>query len=68
MAEKITKKVKVINNYGDGGGAVYALGIIGALFYFMQRAGSFPDILWGIVKSLLWPAFVVYEVLSFLQM
>lgn len=65
MAEK---NVKVINKYNDGGGMVYALGVIGALFYFMPRAGNFTDVLWGIVMSLLWPAFVIYNLLGFLQM
>ena len=65
MAER---KNNIINNYNDGGGAVYGLGLIGALFYFLQQANSVTDFLWGIIMAILWPAFVVYKLLSFLQL
>ncbi len=65
MAEK---KVNIVNNYGDGGGAVYGLGVVGALFYFLQQAQNATDVLWGILMAILWPAFVVYKLLSFLQL
>lgn len=48
-------------------GAVYGMGLLGALFYNIQYADGFKQILWGIFKSLVWPAFLVYEVLSRLQ-
>jgi hypothetical protein len=44
--------------------AVYGMGLIGALFYNIQYADGFKEIVWGIGKSLLWPALLVYEVLS----
>jgi hypothetical protein len=45
-----------------GGNAVYALGLIGALVYFWQQADSFGQYLLAILKALVWPAFLVYEV------
>ncbi len=48
-------------------GAVYGMGVIGALVYNMQYADGFSQILWGIFKSLVWPAFLIYEVLSKMQ-
>lgn len=45
-------------------GAVYGLGMIGALVYNIQYAHGFSQILWGIFKSLCWPAFLVYHALS----
>ncbi|MBC7746621.1 hypothetical protein H7Y40_01410 [Pedobacter sp.] len=45
-------------------GAVYGLGFIGALIYFMQAASGFWDVILGILKALVWPAFVVYELLE----
>jgi hypothetical protein len=45
-----------------GGNAVYALGLIGALVYFWQQADSFGRYLLAILKALVWPAFLVYEV------
>ena len=45
----------------------YGTGMIGALVYNIQYASGFSEILWGLFKSLFWPAFMVYEVLSRLQ-
>ncbi len=49
-----------------GGGAVYGLGFVGALIYYLTTA---PDIWIGIIgifKAMLWPAFFVYGALKFL--
>lgn len=48
-------------------GTIYATGTIGAFIYNMQYADSFKEVLWGICKSVFWPAVMVYEVLSRLQ-
>ena len=48
-------------------GGFYGLGLLGALVYNMQYANGFTEVLWGLFKTLLWPAFLVYEVLSRLQ-
>lgn len=45
----------------------YGMGLIGALFYNMQYADSFKEVLWGLFKTLCWPAFLIYEVFSRLQ-
>jgi hypothetical protein len=57
-------------NYGSGagGGAVYGLGFIGALVYYLQQAHSFGASITGILKALVWPAFLVYKLLVFLKM
>jgi hypothetical protein len=46
-----------------GGGAVYGLGLIGALVFYWQQADGFWLHLWAIVEAFLWPAFVVYDLL-----
>lgn len=51
-----------------GGGAVYGLGLIGALFYFLGNANSFGSVIMGILKSLVWPALFVYHLFGFLKM
>jgi hypothetical protein len=44
-----------------GSGALYGLGIFGALFYYWQQADSFWEYVWAIFpKSIFWPAYVVY--------
>jgi hypothetical protein len=47
-----------------GGNAVYGLGLIGALVYYIQAADSFWEGLLGIVQANFWPAFLVYEAFS----
>jgi hypothetical protein len=44
-----------------GGGAVFGLGFIGALVWFWQQADGFGEHVVGILKSLVWPAFLVYD-------
>lgn len=46
------------------GGAVYGLGLIGAFIYYLTTASGFTEILAGILKAILWPTFMVYEVLQ----
>ena len=53
------------NNAGAAGaGAVYGLGLIGALVYYISTANSFWDGVWGVIQSLVWPAFFVYGVMD----
>lgn len=45
-----------------GGGAIYALGIFGALVFFWQRADTFWEYVLAVLQGLFWPAFMVYEI------
>ncbi len=55
------------SNAGAGGaGAVYGLGLIGALVYYWQHADGFWPHVWSLVEALFWPAFVVYDLLEHL--
>jgi len=47
---------------------IYGLGIIGALFYFLQNTTSFSIIMVGIGKSIFWPAILMFKLLTLLQM
>lgn len=47
-----------------GGGAVYGIGFIGALIYFIVSATSFWDGLYGVFQAIFWPAYLVYELLD----
>jgi len=49
-----------------GGNVVYGLGLIGALVYYIQHSDSFWGGVLGILKALVWPAFVVYDLLRYL--
>ena len=47
------------------GGCGYFVALIGAAVYYIQMAEGFGAIIVAILKSLVWPAFLVYEVLKF---
>jgi hypothetical protein len=48
------------------GGALYGLGFLGALVYYLTTATSFLGGVLGVIKALLWPAFLVYGLLKFI--
>lgn len=48
-------------------GGTYFVVIIGAAVYFIQQAHSFGDGLLGILKAIVWPGVLIYEVLKFLH-
>ncbi len=45
-------------------GAIYGLGFIGAAIYYISTATSFWFGVLGILKALVWPAFLVYQLLK----
>ncbi|NER13565.1 hypothetical protein GWK08_08965 [Leptobacterium flavescens] len=47
--------------------AIYGLGVIGAAVYYLQLAGSFWAGLLGLLKAFVWPAFLVYELFTYLK-
>ena len=47
-------------------GAVYGLGFIGALIYFISPATGFWIGVFGVLKAVVWPVFLVYELFKFL--
>lgn len=51
-----------------GSGAVYGLGFVGALIYYLQHAATLGDGLLGILKAIVWPAMLIYKVLGFFKM
>lgn len=56
---------KTIQNHGPCN-SVYALGMIGAAIYFISQATSFWMGALGLLKAIVWPALLIYEV--FMQM
>lgn len=51
-----------------GTGAVYGLGLIGAAIYFFQHATTFWGGVIGILKAIVWPAFLTYYLFQFLKL
>ena len=56
------------NCHSGQNSAIYGLGVIGALFYFLQNAATFSAVMVGIFKSIFWPAFVLFRVLTELHL
>lgn len=46
------------------GGGVYGLGFIGAVIYYISTATGFWDGVLGVLKAIVWPAFLVYKLLG----
>ena len=56
-----------MNAQSGGGNAVYGLGLIGALVYYLQNAHDFWLAILAILKAFVWPALAVYDLLKFLH-
>lgn len=72
MAEEIKKEecCKRGKECGHGNscgaaGAVYGLGFIGAAIFYLQHAATFWMGVVGVLKALVWPAFLIYKFLEF---
>jgi hypothetical protein len=57
---------KVIHQ-GSASDAVYGIGLIGAWVYYIGRATTTRERVLGFFKGLFWPAFLVYQLLVFLE-
>ncbi|MFH1210694.1 MAG: hypothetical protein V1645_02145 [archaeon] len=53
---------------GGSGSAVYGLGFVGAAIYYISTANSFWIGVLGVLKAIVWPAFLVFGLLKFLGM
>jgi hypothetical protein len=53
---------------GAPASAVYGLGLIGAAIYFISHATGFWMGVLGLIKAIVWPAFLVYEAFKHLAM
>jgi hypothetical protein len=52
----------------NAGGAVYGLGFIGAAIYYISTAPGFWMGVLGFLKALIWPAFLIFELMKYLKM
>lgn len=61
------KDKKKNNGHGGdsgSGGALYFVGFIGSLVYWLQAAAGFMAVITAVLKSMVWPAYVVYKLLE----
>lgn len=52
------------NIHQGGSSAIYGLGFLGAAVYYIGHAATFWLGVLGFLKALVWPAFLVYELLK----
>jgi len=69
-SKKMSKKVSKDScktSYHSAGchGCGYGLGIIGAAVYYLSSTVGFWNGFLGLLKALVWPAFLVFEVLKY---
>lgn len=68
MAKAKKKDIKCkdfkCNMEGSCGGCFYILGFIGAAVYYISTATSFWVGVLGVLKAIIWPAFLVFELLK----
>jgi hypothetical protein len=58
-------KAGCYHHHDSASGAVYGLGLIGALIFFIGNATTFWGGVLGILQAIVWPAYLVYEVLNY---
>ena len=59
-------KTGIKNSCGGCSGCGYFLGFIGAATYYISTATGFWAGVLGFLKAIVWPAFLVFELLKFL--
>ncbi|MFC1768621.1 hypothetical protein ACFLZX_02560 [Nanoarchaeota archaeon] len=63
MAKKKKKCEIKLDECKGGGGCAYILGVIGAAVYYISIATGFWNGVVGLLKALVWPAFLVHGLL-----
>ena len=63
MKMKNWAKYKTMGGRGgsSSGGWFYCWGLIGAAVYFIQQANGLGEVLVGLLKAVIWPAYFVWE-------
>lgn len=61
--DRVRTNKRVAGNSGAGG--IWFLGFIGALVYYLHfHSGTFWLVALAFLKAIVWPAFVVYQILQ----
>ncbi|MBD3238672.1 MAG: hypothetical protein GF332_03480 [Candidatus Moranbacteria bacterium] len=55
-------------NHCNSSSAVYGLGMIGAAIYYISHATSFWMGVIGLLKAIIWPAFLTFEIFQYLNL
>lgn len=61
-------KDQIRRNASSPSSAVYGMGLIGSLIYFIHTATSFGMGALGVLKAIVWPAIMTYRLFEFLKL
>lgn len=64
----MAKDGKSVGSTSGPFGGTYLVTVIGAAVYFIGNADGFWEGVLGLLKALVWPAFVVYRALELLEL
>ncbi len=69
MSKEKKEKCECKGRFGGSScGGVYGVGFIGAAIYFISNATGFWMGVLGVLKAIVWPGFIVYELLKYLHL
>ena len=69
MKKKSKEEMKCkMERKGGAMGAIYGLGFIGAVIYYISTATGFWMGVLGVLKAIIWPLFLIYESMKYLGM
>ncbi|HLC39097.1 MAG TPA: hypothetical protein VJJ80_03200 [Patescibacteria group bacterium] len=68
MAKKDLEKNQKWHHHQGMLGGGYFLGMIGAAVYFVQQTSGFWPGVSGVLKALVWPAFLIHRIFELLMM
>jgi len=60
--------VGIMSKHCESSSAVYGLGFIGAAVYYLQQTNTFWEGVVGVLKAIVWPAFLAHGLLKYLGM
>lgn len=55
------------SKHAGTGNPIYGLGLIGTFVFYFQQTMSFSGFFVALFKAILWPAFMIFDLLSFLH-
>lgn len=55
-------------HHGGNSCAIYGLGVVGSLFYFLSQVSGVGPILLAIGKSFFWPAVLIFRIFTDLKL
>jgi len=66
MPKKVNN-TQISVNHAKPAGGIYLTTVVGAAVYFIQNTDEFWNVIWAIIKALVWPGFLVHRIFQLLH-